>query len=243
MQGTQDKLLTRPHWRSCRHPYESGDDPANCRPGFVDPGTFEIIAGERRWRAAQRAGLHTVPIVSLDANDQEALELSIIENVQRSDLNALEEAKGFSQLAAEYGYSHTDIGRVIGKSRSHVANTLRLLSLSPHVKTLLIKGDISSGHARALLTVENADEMADRIVAEGLSVREIEKNGSEELPSAPRAKAEQESDPVTKDLENRISNALGTKIFIQNTKRSRELRIRFKDFDQLQYICEKLLQN
>ena len=112
---------------------------------------YEIIAGERRWRAAQRAGQHDIPIIVLEAGDREALEIAIIENVQRADLNALEEAAGYAQLGADHGYSHADIARVVGKSRSHVANTLRLTNLPEHTKGLLAAGQISAGHARALL--------------------------------------------------------------------------------------------
>ena len=138
---------------------------------------YEIIAGERRWRAAQRAGLHEIPIIVVEAGDREALEIAIVENVQRADLNALEEAAGYAQLGADYGYSHGDIARVVGKSRSHVANTLRLTNLPEHTRGLLAGGQISAGHARALLAVADPDALADRIVAEGLTVRDIERLG------------------------------------------------------------------
>jgi ParB family chromosome partitioning protein len=217
--------------------------PIVVRPVAAAADTYEIVAGERRWRAAQRAGLHTVPIVSLELTDREALELSIVENVQRADLNALEEAKGYAQLASDYGYSHAEIGRVVGKSRSHVANTLRLLALPEHTRGLLAAGALTAGHARALLTNDNPDAMADRIVAKGLSVRDVEKlaSGAENAPS-PKPSKQSEPDPVTRDLENRVSLSLGAKIAIQNSKRSREIRIKFKDLEQLEYICNKLLQ-
>ena len=202
--------------------------------------TYEIIAGERRWRAAQRAGKHTVPIISLSIGDREALEISIIENVQRADLNALEEANGYAHLAAEYGYSHADIGRVVGKSRSHVANTLRLLALPESVREMLSDGSISAGHARALLTAANPEDLAKKIVANGLTVRDIEKisSGSEAQNSAKPAK---ETDPHTKDLERKISLALGASTSIVNNKRIKEIRIKFREFDQLDHICNKLL--
>src|SRR6202142_3359740 len=136
---------------------------------------YEIIAGERRWRAAQRAGLHEIPIVVIEAGDREALEIAIVENVQRADLNALEEAAGYTQLGADYGYSHNDIARIIGKSRSHIANTLRLLKLPEYARWLLASGQISAGHARALLAVSDPDAVAGRIVAEGLTVRDVER--------------------------------------------------------------------
>ena len=138
---------------------------------------YEIIAGERRWRAAQRAGQHEIPIIVLEAGDREALEIAIIENVQRADLNALEEAAGYAQLGGDHGYSHADIARIVGKSRSHVANTLRLTNLPEHTKGLLAAGQISAGHARALLAVAHPDAVADRIVAEGLTVRDVERLG------------------------------------------------------------------
>ena len=136
--------------------------------------SYEIIAGERRWRAAQMAGLVDVPIVIQEANDKEALELAIIENVQRADLNAIEEAKGYEKLGAEFGYSHGEIARIIGKSRAHVANTVRLLNLPVLTRTYLSDGLISAGHARALLSLEHPDQIARKIVEEGLSVREVE---------------------------------------------------------------------
>src|SRR6478609_9519758 len=143
--------------------------------GMAD--AYEIIAGERRWRAAQRAGLHEVPVIQVEADDREALEIAIVENVQRADLNALEEAAGYAQLGADYGYSHGDIARVVSKSRSHVANTLRLTNLPEHTRSLLAGGRISAGHARALLAVADPDALANRIVADGLTVRDIERLG------------------------------------------------------------------
>jgi ParB family chromosome partitioning protein len=217
--------------------------PIVVRPVPAATDTYEIVAGERRWRAAQRAGLHTVPVIAMQINDKEALELSIVENVQRADLNALEEAKGYAQLASDYGYSHSDIGRVIGKSRSHVANTLRLLALPEHTRDLLATGALTAGHARALLATSDPDAIADRIVARGLSVRDVEKlNTGEQSPTSPEPKP-LDADPVTRDLENRVSLSLGAQIAIQNTKRIREVRIKFKDLDQLEYICNKLLQS
>lgn len=216
--------------------------PIVVRPVADATDTYEIVAGERRWRAAQRAGLHTVPVISLQLTDREALELSIVENVQRSDLTALEEAKGYAQLASEYGYNHAEIGRVIGKSRSHVANTLRLLALPEHVRNLLASGALTAGHARALLTTTDPNAIADRIVARGLSVRDVEKlSGGDESTTTPPPK-QADADPVTRDLEHRVSLSLGAQIAIQNTKRAREIRIKFRDLEQLEYICNKLLQ-
>ncbi|MBX9875513.1 MAG: ParB/RepB/Spo0J family partition protein, partial [Beijerinckiaceae bacterium] len=136
--------------------------------GMLD--AYEIIAGERRWRAAQRAGLHDVPVILVEADDREALEIAIVENVQRTDLNAIEEAAGYEQLIAEFNYTQADLARVIGKSRSHVANTLRLSKLPPSVRQMVSDGAVSAGHARALLSVSDPELMARKIVDEGLSV-------------------------------------------------------------------------
>jgi len=135
---------------------------------------FEIIAGERRWRAAQRANLHEVPIVVLDVTDGEALELAIIENVQRSDLNPLEEASGYQSLANEFNHSQDDIAKIVGKSRSHIANTMRLLNLPERVKAYINSGKLTAGHARMLVGQPNAEELADQIVNQGLNVRQVE---------------------------------------------------------------------
>src|SRR6218665_4149798 len=139
-----------------------------------DPNIFEIIAGERRWRAAQRAGLHDVPVVIREVDDKEALELAIIENVQRVDLNALEEAQGYDQLIEQFSYTQQDLAQVNGKSRSHVANTLRLLKLPRDVRDMVINGQLTAGHARTLITVDDPAGLGQQNVDEGLSVREAE---------------------------------------------------------------------
>jgi ParB family chromosome partitioning protein len=205
---------------------------------------YEIIAGERRWRAAQRAGLHEIPIVVIDVSDREALELAIVENVQRADLNALEEANGYAQLGADYKYSHADIARIVGKSRSHVANTLRLLGLPEHSRALLAAGKISAGHARALLALPDPDAVADRIVARGLSVRDVERL-AERAGQSPRrggAKAAAPIDADTRALEEKLGLALGTKVTIRHSGQAGELRIAFRDFDQLDDFCRRLNQ-
>src|SRR5262249_21082040 len=148
--------------------------PIAVRPAPGANGTFEIIAGERRWRAAQRAGIHDVPVVVLEVSDAEALELAIIENVQREDLNALEEAAGYSALGDEFKYSQDDIAKVVGKSRSHVTNMLRLLKLPESVQTFIRRGELSAGHARALIGHPHAEALARDIVARGLNVRQVE---------------------------------------------------------------------
>ena len=164
---------------------------------------YEIIAGERRWRAAQRAGLHDAPVILVEADDRQALELAIVENVQRADLNALEEALGYQQLEKEYNYTQADLARVIGKSRSHVTNTLRLLKLPEKTKQLLAEGKLSAGHARALLTRADADEIAARIVAQGLSVRDVEKLAQKEPAQTKHKRAAEEKDADTRALGER----------------------------------------
>ncbi len=203
---------------------------------------YEIVAGERRWRAAQRAGLHEIPIVVIEAGDREALEIAIIENVQRADLNALEEASGYAQLGADYGYSHADIARIVGKSRSHIANTLRLTGLPEHTRSLLADGAISAGHARALLAVANPDATADRIVSEGLTVRDIERLGENAGKTARPRKPQAKVDADTLALEEKLSLALGAKVVIRHAGEAGEMRIAFRNFDQLDDFCRRLCQ-
>jgi ParB family chromosome partitioning protein len=204
---------------------------------------YEIIAGERRWRAAQRAGHHEIPILILEAGDREALEIAIIENVQRTDLNALEEANGYSQLATEHGYSQADIARIVGKSRSHIANTLRLTNLPEHTRTLLIAGVISAGHARALLAVRDPDVIADRVVSHRMTVREVERLG-ENAKKSGRAVVDADSsrEPDTRALERKLALALGTKVVIRNTGDVGVITITYRTFEQLDALCERLIE-
>jgi ParB family chromosome partitioning protein len=202
---------------------------------------YEIIAGERRWRAAQRAGLHEIPVIVVEAGDREALEIAIVENVQRADLNALEEAAGYAQLGADYGYSHGDIARVVGKSRSHVANTFRLTNLPEHTRSLLAGGQISAGHARALLAVADPDVLANRIVAEGLTVRDIERLGENSGKTRPR-RGSAPIDADTAALQKKLSLELGTKVTIRHSGDNGEIRIAFRDFDQLDDFSRRLCQ-
>ncbi len=202
---------------------------------------YEIVAGERRWRAAQRAGLHDVPIIVLEVSDREALEIAIIENVQRSDLNALEEASGYIQLAAEHGYSHADIAKVVGKSRSHIANTTRLLNLPDHARDLLSSGAISAGHARALLAVDNPNSVADRIVEQGLTVRDVERLGENSgKTTRARTKTTGRVDADTKALEDKLALTLGARVKILHSGDNGELRVTFSNFDQLDDFCRRL---
>ena len=210
-------------------------------PGVAD--VYEIVAGERRWRAAQRAGLHDVPVLLIEAGDKESLEIAIIENVQRADLNALEEALGYQQLVEEFGYAHADLGRIIGKSRSHVANTLRLLKLPESVKTLVASGELTAGHARALLSVPDPEAAARRIVDKGLNVREAERIGQEQAGDAEGRggrKSRTDKDPDTQALERVLEDVLGMAVAINHGPRGGELRIRYKSLEQLESVCRRL---
>ncbi|NEW89597.1 MULTISPECIES: ParB/RepB/Spo0J family partition protein [Rhodopseudomonas] len=208
---------------------------------------YEIIAGERRWRAAQRAGLHEVPIVPVDVSDALALEIAIVENVQREDLNPLEEALGYQALAAEFNRSQEEIAKIVGKSRSHVANMMRLIKLPDDVKSLIASGELTAGHARALIGLPDPSAIAKRIVAEGLNVRQTEALAHEEgvperKPQKPRATAAAKSvkDADTLALEKRLSDALGMKVTIDDHEGAGALQIRYADLDQLDDIIRRL---
>lgn len=206
---------------------------------------YEIIAGERRWRAAQRAGLHDVPIVLLEVSDREALELAIIENVQRADLNALEEANGYQALADEFKYSQDDIAKIVGKSRSHVTNTIRLLKLPEGVQNFIRSGKISAGHARALLGQPDPETLAQAIVAQGLSVRQAEavvQERAAQSGKAPVRRARGEKDADTIALEKRLSDTLGLAVTIAHRGNGGEMKIRYKTLDQLDEIIRRIEQ-
>ncbi len=218
---------------------------ARTLPGVAD--AYEIIAGERRWRAAQKAGLHDVPILVVEADDKQSLELAIIENVQRTDLNPLEEALGYERLESEFKYSQTELAKVIGKSRRHVANTLRLLKLPEKAKRLLAEGALSAGHARALLTKAEADSIAERIVALGLSVRDVEKlaqkaQNADQKPARKAAAERGWKNADTRALENSLGQVLGLFVTISTGRDSEagELRIRYETLEQLDDLCRKL---
>ncbi len=207
--------------------------------GLAD--AYEIIAGERRWRAAQRAGLHDVPIVVHEATDAEALELAIVENVQRADLNALEEAAGYQRLATEFGYSQDDIAKIVGKSRPHVANTLRLLKLSDKIKGYIHSGQLSGGHARMLVGHPDAETLAEKIVAHGLNVRQVEALAREtgKKPKAAR-KPRPGKDPDTLAMEKRLSDALGLTVTIDHKGEAGTVHIAYRDLDQLDEVVRRL---
>lgn len=206
-----------------------------------DPNIFELIAGERRWRAAQKAGLHDVPVIVRDVNDKEALELAIIENVQRADLNPLEEAMGYGQLIEQFDYTQQDLAQVIGKSRSHVANTLRLLRLPEDVRGMVASGTLTAGHARTLITVEDPAALARQIVDGGLSVREAEALSQQrDVPARRKVDAEAPRDADTLALERRLADALGLTVALNHSERGGKLEIRYKTLEQLDDICLRL---
>jgi ParB family transcriptional regulator, chromosome partitioning protein len=206
------------------------------------PDRYEIIAGERRWRAAQQAGVHEVAIVVLDVNDREALELAIVENVQRADLNPLEEAAGYQALE-QFGHSQDQIARTVGKSRSHVTNTVRLLRLPESVKAYLRDGKISAGHARVLIGQPDPEAMARAIVEQGLNVRQIEAIAQDRASSAgksSRRRQRTEKSADTLAVEKRLCDALGLAITLDHRGNGGELKIRYRSLDQLDEIIRRL---
>jgi ParB family chromosome partitioning protein len=207
---------------------------------------YEIIAGERRWRASQLAGLHEVPIVPVEVSDSDALEIMIIENIQREDLNAMEEAQGYHALADEFKRSQEEIAKIVGKSRSHVANMMRLSKLPNEVQALIAKGDLSAGHARALIGVPDPLTAAKRIVAEGLNVRQAEALAHEEgvperKPQKPRASAAAKAkDADTVALEKRVSDALGLTVTVSHRDPGGTVQISYRNLEQLDEVVRRL---
>ncbi len=212
------------------------------KPGAA--GKYEIVAGERRWRASQKAQLHELPVIVRELNDTEVLEIAIIENIQRSDLNPVEEAAGYRQLMDRFGHTQDALSKALGKSRSHIANLMRLLNLSPDIQEMLEEGKLSAGHARALITSDHAEEIAKRIVSEGLSVRQTEamvkKYASGDLDKPKKPKVEKDAD--TKALEGDLSANLGMKVAIDHKAgaESGQITIKYKDMDQLDELCRIL---
>lgn len=209
------------------------------------PDVFELIAGERRWRAAQRAGLSDIPVVVIEADDKLSLELAIVENVQRADLNPIEEAMGYDQLMQDFSYTQNDLAKIIGKSRSHVANTLRLLKLPDSIRKLVNSGDLTAGHGRALLGVDDPEAVAQNIIENGLNVRDAERIAQDQaqqavvegaLPS--RSRAPKDSD--TRALEKVLEDVLGARVRISHNGNNGEMRLRYSSLDQLDMICQRL---
>jgi ParB family chromosome partitioning protein len=203
-------------------------------------GDYEIVAGERRWRAAQRAEVHDVPVLIRDLSDGEALEIALIENIQRTDLNPLEEARAYGLLLEQFSYTQQQLAESIGKSRSHIANTLRLLNLPESVQNQIELGNLTAGHARALVATESPSELADQIIKLGLSVREAEGLARDAaLPK--KSMARPDKDPDTKALEKLVSEAIGLKVAINHKgKAGGVMQIGYKTLDQLEDICRRL---
>lgn len=207
------------------------------------PDAFEIIAGERRWRAAQRAGLHDVPVLLLEIGDKEALEIAIIENVQRSDLNPLEEAMGYDSLIAQFNYPQADLAKIVGKSRSHIANTLRLLKLPEGVKLHLAEGLLTAGHARALIGSDNPEALAKAIIEKGLNVRDVEALAgaqAEARGKAPKRRPRGVKSHDVRALEKKLTDMLGLRVEINHRASGGDLKIRYKTLEQLDALCRKL---
>ncbi|MGA7267961.1 MAG: ParB/RepB/Spo0J family partition protein [Aestuariivirga sp.] len=203
-------------------------------------GEYEIVAGERRWRASQRAGIHEVPVLIRELNDGEALEIALIENIQRSDLNPLEEARAYGLLLEQFSYTQQQLADSVGKSRSHIANTLRLLTLPDTVRSLIEDGKLTAGHARTLVAADSPAELADQIIKLGLSVREAESLVRDASPSSRPRKTRPEKDADTKALELSVTQALGLKVLVDHRTSGGTVTISYKTLEQLEEICRKL---
>ena len=205
-------------------------------------GGYEIVAGERRWRAAQKAYLHTVPVIVRDLSDQEAAEFALVENIQRTDLNPIEEATGYHELMVRFGYTQELLAELVGKSRSHLANTLRLLKLPPEVQVLVRDGALMAGHARALVGRSDAEALARRIIEQDLNVRAVEAIVNGEDDSRPARSRRDGKDSDTRAFEKNLSDSLGLKVEIKpGSGESGTLTIRYGNFDQLDYIRARLV--
>ncbi len=220
--------------------------PLVVRPVDATATTYEIVAGERRWRAAQKASMHLVPVIVRSLSDQEALELAIIENVQRSDLNAIEEAGGYRDLVERFGYTQEELAQIIGKSRSHLANTMRLLKLPETVQTLVRDGSLSAGHARALIGREDAEVVAQDIVKKGLNVRDVEAIVMGRKPAEPKTvpakAAAPQKDADTRAAEKEMTDSLGLTVVIHpGSGEAGEVVIRYKTMEQFDVVHQALL--
>jgi len=213
--------------------------PIAVRPNKSDKGKFEIVAGERRWLAAQRAGLHEIPVTILDLSDVESLEVAIVENIQRDDLNPIEEAKGYKRLNEEFKYDHESISKLMSRSRSHISNTLRLLTLPSDVIAMLEEGTLTSGQARPLIGISNASSIAEEIVSKNYSARKVEY-----LTRNKKNKGEKVIDTNILKTQERIERILGLKVNILNKKNnSGKITIEYKDLDQFELISDLLTKN
>ena len=211
--------------------------PIAVRPSKSASNKYEIVAGERRWLAAQRAGLHKIPVTILELSDVESLEVAIVENIQRDDLNPIEEAKGYKRLYDEFNYDHESISKLMSKSRSHISNTLRLLTLPPDVVAMLEEGTLSSGQARPLIGISNASSIAEEIVSKNYSARKVEYLTRNKKPST----KERYVDTNILKTQERIEKILGLKVNITNKKNnSGRVIISYKDLDQFELISDLL---
>ncbi len=204
---------------------------------------YQIVAGERRWRAAQRARLHEVPVIVRELSDADTLEFAIVENIQRQDLNAIEEAISYQRLIKEYGHTQEELGKLVAKSRSHVANMLRLLDLPALVQTMVADGRLSMGHARALITAPNPAELAQQVINRDLSVRDTEKLAKAGKADAAKPRGEKAPGPVDADvgaLERQLGDILGLKVTIAHGDRGGIISVSYSTLDQLDLVCQRL---
>ena len=215
--------------------------PLVVRPDSRNPGSFEIVAGERRWRAAQAAQIHEVPIVVLELSDRESLEVGLVENIQRADLTPLEEAAGYRRLIDEFGHSQGELAKVIGKSRSHVANTLRLLGLLDEVKAMVDDGRLSAGHARALLAADEDSQvaLAERVVARGLNVRQTEALLRKPLAGAGRGRTAAIKDANTRAIERSLGDLLDLSVTIDHRGPGGTVSIRYATLSQIDELLRR----
>lgn len=216
--------------------------PLVVRPHPNKNGEFEIVAGERRWRASQIAQIHQIPVVVREFSNEDVLEIAIIENIQRADLNPIEEAAGYRQLMEKFGHTQDQVAQALGKSRPHIANHLRLLVLPNDVQDLVIKGKISSGHARALITSKDPSEVAKLILSRGLSVRQTESLVKKRVGEKPVRLGQKSKDADTRRLEGDLSAALkmGVSILHRPNQEFGEIKIRYKNLEQLDDLCRHL---
>lgn len=214
--------------------------PLLVRPAREDADSYEIVAGERRWRASQRAGQHEVPVIVRHMSDEEALELALVENLQREDLRPLEEASAFQQLVAEFGHTQDEVAQALGKSRSHVANTIRLLELPDAVKTLLDDGSLTAGHARALLNAQDPAALAAQVVQRGLNVRQTEAlvRRAERKPTA-RPGRRSRKDPNIRDLEEDLTRRIGLKVEIEAKGDGGKVVMYYRTLEQLDELTRR----
>ena len=212
--------------------------PIAVRPNKYEPGRYEIVAGERRWLAAQKAGLNEVPVFILDINDQKSLEIAIVENIQRQDLNSVEEAKGYQKLIKEFGYDHEKISELMGKSRSHISNTLRLMTLPKDIISLIEEGLLTAGQARPLIGLPNASEVAENIVRKKISARKVESLIKEKRTKKNLKKTE---DPNITFVKNEIEGKIGLNVEILNKKNnSGKIIIEYNSLEQFELISKLL---